>query len=70
MPNQKTAKPDQGLTRVGDRLFEALTQQEIARLLDAVFAVLSPELLKPRHGCIHPFPLKHVSCFVQRAQFG
>jgi hypothetical protein len=44
MPSQKTAKPDQTLTRVGDRLFEALTQQEIARLLDAVFAVLSPEL--------------------------
>jgi hypothetical protein len=39
MPNQKTAKQNSTL---GDNLFEALTQQEIATLLNALLATLPP----------------------------
>jgi hypothetical protein len=39
MSNQKTAKQNSTL---GDKLFEALTQQEIVTLLNALFATLPP----------------------------
>lgn len=41
MTNQRTDKSDNSL---GSRLFEALTQEEIAALLDAVFVVLSSDM--------------------------
>ncbi len=40
MTNQKPVSPD---TTLGDRLFEALTQVEIAGLLNVIFDVLSPD---------------------------
>jgi|GEM_PF-1183379 len=42
--NQDRSSTNLGNTNLGNRLFQALTQQEIAQLIEALFAVLSPEL--------------------------
>lgn len=43
MPKQNQ-KNSENIDEAGDRLLNALTQQEIAQLIDALFTVLSPEL--------------------------
>ncbi|MFQ5793814.1 MAG: hypothetical protein ACE5JP_02040 [Candidatus Bipolaricaulia bacterium] len=44
MPRKKEVKSDRSLVRVGDLIFEALTQQEIAHLFDALFKVLPSDI--------------------------
>jgi len=44
MSKKSKVKPDRSPAHVGDSLFEALTQQEIVHLLNALFEVLSPVL--------------------------
>ena len=42
--NSPSESPCQRPTSLSDRLLNALTQQELAELIDALFTVLSPEL--------------------------
>jgi hypothetical protein len=51
MPNQKTVKPERSL---GLQLVEALTQQEITRLLDVLLTALPPEIRDKALGQLQP----------------
>ncbi len=51
MPDQKTIKWN---SSIGDRLFEALTQQEIIDLLEALFATLPPDMQDAMLGQLPP----------------
>ena len=44
MPKKNEITLDGSVSRIGDHILVALTQQETADLLDALFEVLSPEL--------------------------
>jgi hypothetical protein len=65
MSNQKTDKPDSSL---GNRLLEALTQGEIAGLLDAIFAVLSPDTQRTMLDQLSPDTRRTVRHVLSRPQ--